>query len=445
MHGILRARGRVAIVAALWAAATSSGVARAADVSARVLDELRLRARVRVVVALRESEAPVSDLTLRNAEIHAIQGRVLDGLDPDQFRLTHRWLSLNAMAGEVTLDGLRALAKDPEVLMVDVDPPAYADAAETAALIRADQVRGAGITGKGVVVAVLDTGVDTDHPDLRDSIVAQECFCTGPSGAGCCPNGTMRQSGPGAAEDDQGHGTNVTGIITGDGRVAPQGIAPDAEIVAIKVLDRTGAGTSTSILAGLDYVINNRPEVKVLNISIGLANLFSGACDGAASFTTAFATAINTLRGRGALLFASTGNSASSSQIAVPACIGNAIAVGAVYKNDSGSVSFGCTDATTGADRVTCFSNSDSQVDVLAPGAPVTSAGLGGGISTFLGTSQACPVAASVAALVYQARPGIAPGAVEAALKNTGVPITDPKNGLSFRRVDAKAAVDSVR
>ena len=431
--------------AAVVACTLSAGGAGAADVGSRVLEALSARPRVRVIVELREPSAPATNLTLRNAEVGAVQANVLEGISRDDFTLTHRWQSINAFAGDVTARGLRALLDDPDVLKVDVDPPAYADLAETAALIHADQVRGAGVTGRGVVVAVLDTGVDTHHPDIKDSLIAEQCFCTSPSGAGCCPNGSSTQSGAGAAEDDQGHGTNVAGIITSDGRVAPQGIAPDAQIVAVKVLDATGAGSSTSILSGLDFIINSRPEVKVVNLSLGLANLFSGACDSAASFTGAFASAINTLRARGTTLFASTGNNGNSSQIAVPACIGNAVSVGAVYKADVGTVTFGCTDATTAPDRVTCFSNSDSQVKVLAPGAPVTSAGRGGGLSTFLGTSQACPVAAAVAALLLQAHPGLSPDGVEAALRNTGVSITDPKNGLSFRRIDAKAAVDSVK
>jgi subtilisin family serine protease len=431
------------LVGALILLTTARGVS-AAEVGGQVLTLLKERARVRVIVALREPSDTL-DPTLRGATVRALQSNVLDGLTPRDFVVTHRYDAIAALGGEVSLSGLMKLHDDPLVLQVDVDPPAFAQTAESAALMRADVVHGSGITGRGVVVAVLDTGVDTRHPDIQDSLIAEQCFCTSPSGAGCCPNGSATQSGTGSAEDDQGHGTNVSGIITSNGRVAPRGIAPDAQLVAIKVLDRTGAGSSTSILAGLDYVITQRPEVKIVNLSLGLANLFPGSCDSAASFTTAFASAINRLRSRGTALFASTANNGSTSQIAVPACIQNAIAVGAVYDADAGTVTFGCTDASTQADKVACFSNSSSAVDLLAPGAPVSSAGVGGGVSTFLGTSQSCPEAAAVAALLLEARPSLSPDQVEAALKNTGVSITDTRNGLPFRRIDAKAAVDSVR
>jgi subtilisin family serine protease len=430
-----------AVACALLATASH---AAGAEVGGQVWALLREQPRVRVIVALREPSGTL-DVALRGALVRAMQDNVMDGLAPRDFFVTHRYESIAALGGEVSVSGLTKLAADPLVLQVDVDPPAFAQTAESAALMRADLVHGSGITGRGVVVAVLDTGVDTRHPDIQDSLIAEHCFCTSPAGGGCCPNGSATQGGPGSAEDDQGHGTNVSGIITSNGRVAPRGIAPDAQLVAVKVLDRTGAGTSSSILAGLDYVITQRPEVRIVNLSLGLANLFAGTCDSAASFTTAFASGINRLRARGTTLFASSANNGSTTQIAVPACIQNAIAVGAVYDGDAGTVSFGCTDASTQADKVACFSNSSSAVDLLAPGAPVSSTGVGGGVSTFLGTSQACPEAAAAAALLLEAQPSLSPDQIEAALKNTGVSITDTRNGLPFRRIDAKAAVDSVR
>ena len=422
----------------------AAGSAQAADVGARVVEALRERPRVRVIVALREPTAPVPTCPCATRRSTASRATSSTRLPASDFVLTHRWESLNAFAGEVTLSGLRTLCQDPDVLMVDVDPPAYADLAETAALIRVDQVRGAGITGKGVVVAVLDTGVDTRHPDLRDSLVAEQCFCTSASGAGCCPNGTAEQSGAGARRGrqrarHQRHRHHHFGRPRGPRAASP----PTRMIVAIKVLDRTGAGTSAGILSGLDYVINKRPEVKVVNLSLGLGNLFPGACDSAASFTTAFAAAVNTLRGRGAVLFASSGNNGSSSQIAVPACIANAIAVGAVYKGDVGRSP---SDARTPPPPPTAWPASrtaTARSTSSPPGAPVTSAGIGGGVSTFVGTSQACPVAAGVAALILSARPGLSPDALEAAMKNTGVtdhgpeerPLLPPHRRQSGRRL----------
>jgi subtilisin family serine protease len=345
-----------AALAGVHAAGSASAASSSAKIGSAVWTVLRQSPRVHVVVALREPAAPASDLTLRMAEIEALQGNVLERLR-DELRVTHRWDAISAFAGDVTPRGLSLLAGDPDVLKIDVDEPVFAATGESTSLISADSVQNLGVTGRGVVVAILDSGIERSHPDLSSSLVDEHCFC-----AGCCPGGTSEAAGAGSAPDDNGHGTNVTGIVTADGRVAPKGIAPDADIVAIKVLDRNGAGTSTSIVSGFDYVLKSRPEVKVVNLSLGSPTLFSGTCDSAASFTTALASAITALKARGTITFASTLNNGSASQIGVPACISTAVAVGAVYDADGGTVSFGCTDATSRRDEVACFSNSSTKM-----------------------------------------------------------------------------------
>ena len=101
--------------------------------------------------------------------------------------------------------------------------------ADTVPLIDADKWHADGVTGDGVLVAVIDSGIDTDHADLADDLAFEECFGDndgGINGIGFCLGGTDRLSGVGAAEDDQGHGSRVTGILTSSGTVSPVGVAP---------------------------------------------------------------------------------------------------------------------------------------------------------------------------------------------------------------------------
>jgi subtilisin family serine protease len=420
------------------------GQTSAARLGPGVREALEKDARVRVVVSFREPEAPASQLGRRAEEIEETRGAVLRGVAADEFEATHRWATIPGMAGWITTRGLDKLLVDPDVDQIDLDPLATSHMAEAVPMVHADEVQAMGFTGRGVTVAVLDTGIDTDHPDFAGRIVDQACFCVSAAG-NCCPGGRAEATGPGSAEDDNGHGTNVAGVVAGGGRVAPRGFAPEATIVAIKVLDAGGGGSSSSILSALDYVLKNRPEVRIVNMSLGLASLFPGTCDGAASFTSGFASVINALRARGTLTFASSGNQGNTGQIAVPGCIASAVAVGAVYDGDVGTISLGCTDASTAQDRITCFSNSSAAVDLLAPGAPSTASGINGGVVTFVGTSQACPAAAGAAALLFSANPSASPDRVEQALKDTGVSITDGRNGLTFRRINVRAALDAVR
>ncbi len=435
----MRRIGAVLLGAALTGA-VGGGSAWSQEAGPEVYGAMREAGEARVVVFLQPPD-PLPGKPVRvQSQIASQKHDVLFDIPPSEFTVTHEWLNLSALAGVLRPEGLLKLLSDPRVLRIDVDVPGAMATAESSPVIRANELQSRGITGAGVKVAVLDTGVDTQHPDLSDDLIDQQCFCTNADGSGCCPNGATSQSGPGAAEDAQGHGTNVAGIITGRGGIAPEGIAPDAKLIAIRVLDAQGTASGTAqVLSALDWIMTAHPDTRAVNLSL-VYNPFPGTCDNAASFTQAFAQAIGRMRSMGMLVFASSGNNGLVGQIGLPACISTAVAVGATYDANVGSISFGCSDATTDTDQVACFSNSSSAVDLLAPGAAITSTGMGGGIVTFIGTSQASPHAAAVAALLFQANPGLTPDAAEALMKNTGLSVTDPKSGITTPRIDAAAA-----
>jgi subtilisin family serine protease len=362
-------------------------------------------------------------------------------------RVTARWRNLSGFAAEVTPESLAELEADPNVLRVDLDSGGTGGLAQSVPLIGGDKTRAIGATGRGVYVAVLDSGVDETHPDLAGRIADEQCFCRDLNGDGCCPNKQQTQSGAGAAADDNGHGTNVVGIIASRGIVtASPGVAPDVNLVIVKILDRDNTFRSSSqVLSGLDWLITNHPEVRVVNMSLYTSALFDGYCDSAASFTALFAQAVRTLRARGTLVFACSGNEASAKLIGAPACVEAAVSVGAVYDGNVGLFSFGsCHDNTTAADQITCFSDSNATLDLLGPGAWITSDGRGGGTSTYAGTSQATPHAAGAAAVLIALKPSATPDEIESLLKRTGKPIVDARNGVTTPRIDLFAAVQEL-
>lgn len=403
--------------------------------------EIAREGRARVVILLAGHEQD-GDFAARSLSAQRAQTRVLARLEPDDLVTSYRFRALHALAGELSAPGLARLANDPDVARIDLDVPGGGGLAESAPLIRATALHSRGVTGKGVSVAVLDTGVASTHPDLGDDLVAEQCFCTNGDGTGCCPGGGRERDGRGSAEDDHGHGSNVSGIVTAAGRVAASGIAPDAKLVAVKVLDSQNRFSSTAqVLAGLDWLLASRPDVRVVNMSLGTDAQFEGHCDRAASWVQAFSEAVGALRGRGTSVFACSMNRGAPREIAAPACVSSVVAVGATYDaNFPSVVNSACTDAPAVADAITCFSNSGVALDLLAPGASISSAGLNGGRSTYRGTSQAAPHAAGAAALLLELQPSLTPDQVESALKETGVPIADSRNGLVFPRIDVAAA-----
>jgi hypothetical protein len=412
-------------------------------VDPEVLQEIQAHGSARVIVTLTDTSA------LRVQQIaQRIEG-VLRELTPQDFQLSRRFQSIAAFAGVVTATGIAKLERHPDVMRVQLDlvlraispqPRLQPHLSESVPLIQANSVHSLGIRGNGVRIAIIDTGIDTDHPDFStaapgDRIVAQNCFLSGAS----CP------SPPNVAEDGNGHGTHVSGIAASDGSVSPVGVAPQAQLVAIKVLKDDGTGNLSDTVAALDWIYTNNASlnVKVVNMSLGSLTLYTPPCDTA---YPAMTTAINNLRNIGVISFAASGNNANATQMSLPACISTVVSVGAVYDANVGSISWGnpqvCRDLTTAADQVACITN--GVPDLQAPGALITSSFIGGGTATLGGTSMASPHAAGTAALLIQAKPSITPTEIEAVLQTTGVPVTDPKNGQTRPRINAFAAVSAV-
>ena len=374
--------------------------------------------------------------TARNDRVKLNTDKVLSIIDdPDDFKLRRRFRSINAIAADVSLEGLVRLTADVSIERIGLDMGGHGSLYQAIPQVNIDSVKQTfSVTGQNVQVAILDTGIDTDHVDLRGTIITQKCF------ADDCPNG------PNSAEDDNGHGTHVSGIIVSQGSTAPEGGSPGVKIHAIKVLDSSNSYSAASIIiAGLDYVINELPNVDIVNMSLGTSELFSGDCDSIYAYTRAFNSAIKILRDRGTLSFVSSGNEASANSITAPACISSAIAVGAVW--DTSPTFWNddyCTDANPIANQMACFSNSSASLDIFAPGSPITSTRRGGGTTIYSGTSMATPLVASCAALMLEYMPELTADQIENALKTSDVLVSDD-TGRTFPRLDCLAGITSLR
>ncbi|MFT4570117.1 MAG: subtilisin family serine protease [Hyphomicrobiaceae bacterium] len=350
---------------------------------------------------------------------------------------TFKRLPAVAVRADATI--LAAAAADPFVQSIVLDMSGGIALAQTGPLVGATDVHAdLGFRGAGSVVAVLDSGYDADHADLSDDLVGEQCFCA----PGCCPSGSSSQSGAGAARDVHGHGTHVAGIVTAAGREAGPGIAPGAGIFAIRVLDNLGRFSTLANLANaFEFVEDNAGLIDVVNLSLSTDSIFSSDCD--LNFSQVGLTgAADRARDAGVLLVAASGNNGSLTSMGSPACISDIISVGATYDADAlGSAFSDCNDPTAQTDDITCFTNRNSDTDLMAPGAYVRSTRNGGGSESRAGTSMASPVVAGCAALMREVDPGISPFDIEAILKNTGKTITDPENGRGFQRVDCEGAV----
>lgn len=259
-----------------------------------------------------------------------------------------------------------------------------------------------------VDIAIIDTGIDLDHPDLN---VYQFAYCQATNRAGTqfgCVEGDA------GANDNSSisHGTHVSGIAAAlDNNSGVVGVAPGARLWAVKVFKDDDTSTSSLVLAGIDYVTANADVIEVANMSVGFSNP-----DGT---FTAVDTAVNNSVAAGIVYAVAAGNDSTDVSNKSPARATNAITVSALEDYDGKPYG---NSGSTQDDTFAWFSNFGSGVDIMAPGVNIRSTIKDGGLGNKNGTSMASPHVAGAAALYLAQNPGASPATVKAALLAAGDP-----------------------
>ncbi|WP_236060168.1 S8 family serine peptidase [Actinacidiphila acididurans] len=297
-----------------------------------------------------------------------------------------------------------------------LDGTVHADLAESTAQIGAPQAWATGDTGQGVDVAVLDTGVDTSHPDLAGRIVDTRSFIAGED-----------------VKDHNGHGTHVASTIAGTGAASggtEKGVAPGARLHIGKVLSNEGQGSDSEVLAGMQWAAVDE-HAKVINMSLGDPDPSDG--------TDPLSQAVNQLSAQtGALFVIAAGNSGDSGTVGSPGAADAALTVGAVDSNDS--LAYFSSQGPRVGDGALKPEITAPGVDILAARSQYAAEGEGY-YQTLSGTSMATPHVTGAAALVAAEHPELTGAQLKDLLTSTSKQ-TPAYNSFEAGsgRVDAAAA-----
>ena len=279
---------------------------------------------------------------------------------------------INVIAASMPENAIQGLSHNPNIAYVEDDAEAHImDHATTTNSVEyenswgVDHIRADFVhpynKGNGIIVCVVDTGINYNHPDLIGNYAGGWDFVN-------------NDSDP---FDDNGHGTHVSGTIAAkaDG-VGVIGVAPEAGLIVAKVLDSNGSGSYSNVIAGINWCVAN--SAKVISMSLG-----------GSSGSSALQSAVDTAYNSNVLVVAAAGNSGNlkgkGDNVGYPAKYNSVMAVAATNSNDVRA----------------SFSSTGPAVEISAPGVSVASTWLGTGYNTISGTSMATPHVSGTAALVF--------------------------------------------
>lgn len=435
-----------------------------------------LRDRIETIASARET-ALVRAFGLNGFERIGPAGRA-GPQGSDRAVIMREFTATPGFSALVNANEIERLRTTPGVAGVYEDEISAPVLTDTTLLTGARTAWTSGVEGAGVGVAILDTGVELEHPMTAAGVTASACFNQIISGTSTslCPGGaaqitdlTSGSAGDSCVEDEIDptngidgcfHGTHVGSTAAGrttslsSGPIS--GMARQADIIAVNVFAAFGSancgGAPSCVLswtsdqiAALDWLFVNRTALNLsaINMSLG-GGQNSSACDSSDPRTNV----INNLRAAGVATVIASGNDGFTNAVSTPGCISSAITVG----------------STTKTDAVSSFSNSSTLVDLLAPGSSIlaawqseqpapggsciasgtpTAPGPDGFCHWFAnssGTSMATPHVAGAFAMLAAAFPGATVTDIEIALESTGVNIVDSRNGLSIPRIQVDAA-----
>ena len=339
-------------------------------------------------------------------------------------------------ASQVSRDHIYAIAKRSDVKLVElVGPPlipeitggldvaARAVKARASAEFSANTAEDQGLTGLGINICIIDSGVDdTIHESLRGKFVAGFNAITD----------TIENP-----DDDNGHGTLVAGIALGTGGASQtyRGIAPRAGLVDVKVLNAMGKGTAADVIQGIDFCIANRNtfNIRIISISIVTPGFYPDGTD-------ALSAAVNRAVNAGLVASVCAGNGGSFNTITSPGAADNAITVGAL--NDFNTVNRMDDTVATSSSRGLRTDDGDADVldefkpEVTAPGTNIISArfNTASEYGTLGGCSTSTPLVAGVIALLLEKKPSLTAAQVKSILRSTA----EDKDGAFNSAIDPK-------